>query len=169
MSHELWQRAASFAARAHQHTLRKDGKTPYFAHPVRVALTVRHAFGHEDETTLAAALLHDTIEDTSCDYDDIAEHFGEEVARLVVQMSKNMLLPEDERERDYDARLAAGDWRGRLIKLADVYDNLADGAGKREKMLDKVRRAIALAQPDLAHHPETKRAIDALEALVRKG
>ncbi|MCA9299128.1 MAG: bifunctional (p)ppGpp synthetase/guanosine-3',5'-bis(diphosphate) 3'-pyrophosphohydrolase, partial [Phycisphaerales bacterium] len=89
---EMFQRAASFAARRHRHQLRKDGHTPYVAHVYRVAMTVRHVFGCDDLATLAAAVLHDTIEDTDTDFDDIEEAFGTEVALLVAALTKNMLL-----------------------------------------------------------------------------
>ena len=59
---QLWQQAASFAARAHHGQMRRDGKTPYVAHPLRVAMTVRHVFGCEDEVCLAAAMLHGLIQ-----------------------------------------------------------------------------------------------------------
>ena len=55
--------AASFAARAHQHQLRKDRQTPYVAHPFRVCLIARNVFGVDDPNVLTTALLHDTIED----------------------------------------------------------------------------------------------------------
>ena len=53
----LWQNAASLAARAHRDQIRKDDRTPYVAHPMRVTLTVACVFGCTDETVLAAALL----------------------------------------------------------------------------------------------------------------
>jgi len=167
----LWQRAASFAARAHAHQLRKDNATPYFAHPVRVAFTVRHVFGCDDEVALAAALLHDTIEDTTTDYDDLHERFGKGVADIVASLTKNMAMPEPERERDYDDRLARADWRARLIKLADQYDNLSDlwSSDQRPRVLERVRRAIAVATPLAAQNPEIARAIAALESLARAG
>ena len=56
--------AVSFAARAHQGQFRKDGRTPYASHPTRVCLVMRCVFGVEDPEVLAAAVLHDTIEDT---------------------------------------------------------------------------------------------------------
>lgn len=152
----IWQRAASFAARAHAGQLRKDGETPYYAHCVRVALTVRTVFGCEDETALAAALLHDTIEDTSTDYDDLHEAFGGDVADIVAALTKNMALPEVMREADYDLRLAGADWRARLIKLADVYDNFSEAvaSGWSEQRLEKIRsrarRALTLAAEDSA-------------------
>ena len=83
MREHLWQRAASFAARAHAGQVRKDGVTPYFAHPVRVAMIVREVFGCDDEVALAAAFLHDTIEDTRTDYDDLLGAFGPRVADCV--------------------------------------------------------------------------------------
>jgi guanosine-3',5'-bis(diphosphate) 3'-pyrophosphohydrolase len=166
-----WQAAAAFAARAHQHQLRKDQRTPYVSHVFRVATTVMLVFGCHDETAITAAILHDTIEDTATDYDDIAENFGDTVAHLVAALTKNMLLPEDAREKDYDRRLAAADWRARLIKLGDTYDNFIDKAElspkKRRALIDKCRRAIALARPDARARPEVRRAIAAVEGLLK--
>lgn len=162
---KLWLRAAAFAARAHKEHLRKDKRTPYIAHVYRVAMIVRHMFGCEDDAAIAAAILHDVIEDTPNDYDDIEDRFGPDVADMVAALTKNMLLREPEREKDYDTRLAAADWRARLIKLADVYDNTSDGMGKTAKLKDKCVRALALARPDAADHPETARAIALVEAL----
>lgn len=168
---DLWQRAASFAARAHQHVIRKDGVTPYSAHPFRVAMTVRHTFACDDAVAIAAALLHDVIEDTGHDYDDIEKHFGVEIADIVAALTKNMILREDIREPEYDNRLAEADWRARLVKLADQYDNLSDAMASRFKTsrsLAKCARAIALATPDAERHPEARRAIARLEELMDK-
>jgi guanosine-3',5'-bis(diphosphate) 3'-pyrophosphohydrolase len=166
-----FQTAASFAARAHQHQFRKDGATPYFAHCVRVALIVTEVFGCHDELAVCAALLHDTIEDTTTDYDDLEEAFGRPVADAVSALTKNMLLPERTRERDYDARLAKADWRARLVKLADAYDNYIDAVNrkdpaKKDSRRAKALRAIALAKPDAGKQPETKRAVAALKKLI---
>ena len=143
----LWQHAASFAARAHSNQVRNDKRIPYFSHPARVAMTVAVRFGCSDETTLAAAFLHDVIEDTTTDYDDLLEHFGREVADIVACLSKDPRVVEPERERLYDEQLAAGPWQARLVKLADVYDNLADADnhGTRHSMLGRVDRAISVA------------------------
>jgi (p)ppGpp synthase/HD superfamily hydrolase len=163
----MWQEAASMAARLHHGQLRKDGRTPYIAHCYRVAMTIRHVFGCDDGPTLAAALLHDLIEDTTADYDEIAEAFSPEVADLVAAMTKNMALPESEREREYDQRLAAADWRARLIKLADTLDNLSEaGAAQRPKAAEKARRAVALASGDASAHAEARAGIQAIEKLL---
>lgn len=170
----LWQRAASFAARVHAHQRRKDGVTPYVAHPFRVAMTVRDAFGCDDPEALAIALLHDTIEDTTTDFDDIAGEFGTSVAVGVAALTKNKFLREDIREAEYDARIAAADWRVRLVKLADTFDNLSDRdqgpPGDREsrtaRLLARCERAIALARADADAHPEIRRAIELLKTLT---
>ena len=171
MNDHLWQRAASFAARAHAHQLRKDHATPYFAHPARVAATVMLVFECQDEIAIAAAFLHDTIEDTATDYDDLLRHFGREVADCVAALTKNAALPEPVREREYDAGLARADWRARLVKLADQHDNYCDalalGFAPARKAAAKCRRAIKLAKADVRGHAPTRRAVAALEALLR--
>jgi len=93
--------AAAFAARAHRNQFRKDKETPYFSHPVRVCLVVRQVFGFDDPHMLTAALLHDTIEDTTTDCDDIIERFGPVVAKWVAALSKDSRMPHDEREAQY--------------------------------------------------------------------
>lgn len=166
ISHDytLWQQAVSFAARVHQHQLRKDGKTPYVAHPLRVAITVRHVFGVDDEIALAAACLHDVIEDTKTDYDELAEQFGEEVAEVVATLTKDARLPEPEREAAYDEAIRNGSWRAKLIKLADVFDNISDSHNEqaRAKAIEKGRRALACAGDDERLRP----AIVAVQALI---
>ncbi|UCD74381.1 MAG: HD domain-containing protein [Phycisphaerales bacterium] len=146
----LWHHAAAMAAQWHEHKYRNDDKTPYFAHPARVAMIIAIRFGFTDEKILAAAYLHDVIEDADADYDDVHEHFGRDVADYVAAMSKDTRLIEDDREWAYDEQLAAGPWQGRLIKLADVYDNLSDARtvpGKR-KIIDRGERALRLAAVD---------------------
>jgi (p)ppGpp synthase/HD superfamily hydrolase len=170
MSKQLWQRAASFAARAHLNQTRKDGSTPYFAHPARVALTIAHVFRCEDETVIAAALLHDTIEDTQTDYDDIEESFGSEVADCVAALTKNMILPESRREKDYYERLRGADWRARVVKLGDAYDNYCDRAHLEDqgrKALKRLKDAIALVRPDARKIDDSRRAVRAAETLLR--
>ncbi len=163
----LWQEAAAFAARAHLNHVRKDRRTPYVSHPVRVALTVALVFGFPEETLVAAALLHDVLEDAPRDYDDLAERFGRDVADLVACVSKDARLPEPQREQEYDERLRAGPWQARLIKLADVYDNLQDldtsDDGSRPRMLDRARRALELAAGD----PQLRAACAAVRRLVQ--
>ncbi len=142
----LLHRAVSFAARAHRHQFRKDGQTPYVAHPLRVVLTLVRQFGIDDEQTLAAAALHDTLEDTTTDFDDLAAEFGPEVARYVAALTKDSRLPEEERERTFFEVLDRSPWQVRAIKMADAHDNLLDGGNKvsPQKTLEKAKKALRL-------------------------
>lgn len=118
--------AAAFAARAHRGQIRKDGETPYVSHVFRVCLIIRDLFGIADHRVLTAALLHDTVEDTTTDFDDVEERFGPDVARWVALLSKDKRLQEAEREQAYMAQLAAAGWEVKVMKLADMFDNLID-------------------------------------------
>ena len=152
--------AASFAARAHRNQVRKDGQTPYAAHPFRVCLIVRHVFGIDDPEALMAALLHDTIEDTTTDYDDLREKFGSRVAGWVATLTKDMRLPEVDRELAYTAALGDADPAVKLAKLADLFDNLTDSAhlspSGRRRTVERSRRYLAALEqnlPKLAEKP----------------
>jgi len=164
----LWQSAISFAVRAHEGQYRKDKATPYAAHPLRVAMTVRTVFGCDDEVALASACLHDVIEDCGVDYDELAEHFGERVAANVAALSKDMRLPEPEREPAYDEGLRRADWRACLIKLGDTYDNFCDKGSSSGKVLNRCERALAIARERAGEHPSIARGIEALERLLRE-
>ncbi|MBS0198354.1 MAG: bifunctional (p)ppGpp synthetase/guanosine-3',5'-bis(diphosphate) 3'-pyrophosphohydrolase [Planctomycetes bacterium] len=171
----VWHEAIAFAAWKHRNQVRRDGRTPYVSHVMRVCMTVTQIFGCADPVAVCAALLHDTIEDTTTDFDDIADLFGRDVAECVAALTKNMALPDKDREREYDQRLAKADWRARLVKLADAYDNLCDLPTKAEfrkpddkrKALERCRRAVMLAQAD-SHIPVMSRAARVVEKLVKE-
>src|SRR5262245_18162023 len=136
---EVVLRAVAFAARAHRHHLRKDGATPYASHVFRVCLTVRHLFGISDPHVLAVAVLHDTIEDTTTDYDDLSKQFGADVASWVALLSKDKRLDDGPREAAYCAALAAAPWQVQVCKLADVHDNLIDSLSTPQQARALVR------------------------------
>jgi guanosine-3',5'-bis(diphosphate) 3'-pyrophosphohydrolase len=161
--------AVAFAARAHVHQLRKDGRTPYISHVVRVCLIARHVFGIDDTPTLIAALLHDTIEDTTTDYDDIAERFGTDVADWVGLLTKDSRLVEAQREDAYCARLATAPWQVKICKLADVYDNLTDSATSaapetRRRVMAKARKYLDAIANDLPS--QVQRSYQIVNALL---
>jgi guanosine-3',5'-bis(diphosphate) 3'-pyrophosphohydrolase len=139
--------AVALAARAHEGQLRKDGRTPYVSHVVRVCLIVRHVFEVEDPAVLTAAVLHDTIEDTTTDFDDIAEQFNEQIAGWVADLSKDKRLKDEPREEAYEDRLRKAGWQVRVCKLADIYDNLSDMGtahpSGRQKVLKRARHYLA--------------------------
>lgn len=141
-------RRAFFLARsAHRGQTRAQG-TPYVTHPVRVARILRREYGIRDPEVLAAALLHDVVEDTAVTLDDLAP-FGPRVAAAAAALTR---LPH-EPLRDYWARAAANADAYR-IKLADRLDNLADlphmpDSARRAHEWRKAQRMIAfLCRPE---------------------
>jgi guanosine-3',5'-bis(diphosphate) 3'-pyrophosphohydrolase len=149
--------AVAFAARSHRSQQRKDGQTPYASHPFRVCLVVRHVFGFDDPRMLIAALLHDTIEDTTTDFDDVAREFGPEIAQWVALLTKDKRLLDERREHAYVEGLRSAPWQVQVCKLADVYDNLMDIA-----MLPAHRREHSLQRAE--HYVEALATIKAPEA-----
>ncbi len=148
---ELLRKAVGLAAIRHQGQFRKDGRTPYVAHPMRVCLTVGQLFGVNDPKILAAALLHDLIEDTTVDRDDLIAEFGDEIAAWVAALSKDPRLPESEREQVYRKAIQAAPWQVKVIKLADTYDNLSDvtAGGNAEKTRAKARAMLPTIESGL--------------------
>jgi GTP pyrophosphokinase len=120
-------RAAQMAAIAHAGQFRHSGE-PYVTHPVAVAGIVAEL--GMDATSLAAALLHDAVEDTNLGLDDIAEQLGEKVAAVVDGVTKLDRLQFDSKEEQQAATIRkmlvamASDWRVLLIKLADRLHNM---------------------------------------------
>lgn len=163
-------RAISFATREHEGQYRKDGKTPYVAHPLRVYTIASQLFGISDTETLAAAVLHDTLEDTLADRDDLIEHFGPRVAEFVALLSKDKRLPEEEREKSYLDALRDGPLEVKLLKVADLYDNLIDSSGlPRELRSRKIRKANeVLAMYDEDFPPSWRHVLSALRAQVHQ-
>ena len=147
--------AEEFARWKHQHQFRRDGRTPYVEHPKAVMTILRNEFGVTDVDTLAAGLLHDTIEDTATDYDEVSERFGKRVADYVAFLTKDKRLPEAKRERTYFAQLARAPIPARLCKVADSLHNLRDtdeahrpkAARKARKLLQIYRGARGLEGP----------------------
>lgn len=119
--------AASFAAERHRQQRRKDVEaSPYINHPLAVAQVLADEGGVDDDQVLAAALLHDTVEDTETTVEEIAARFGEEVARIVAEVTDDKALPKMERKRLQIENAAKKSDQAKLVKLADKICNLRD-------------------------------------------
>lgn len=166
-TYRLLLEAVSFAARAHRSQLRKDGQTPYVAHVMRVCLIVRHVFGIDDPRALMAAALHDTVEDTTTDFDDLEDHFGREIAEWATLLCKDKRLREEERETEYLGRLALAPWQVKVCKLADLFDNLMDSRSLRPEQRAKSLRRYRHYLDSLGQNlpPEAQSAYDTVERL----
>jgi len=120
-------RAASFAAAKHRDQRRKDPEaSPYINHPIALAEVLSTLGGVDDPTVIAAALLHDTIEDTDTSEAELIEAFGADVACIVCEVSDDATLPKAERKRLQVERAAQLSSGARLVKLADKICNLRD-------------------------------------------
>ncbi len=119
--------AFELGSQAHSTQTRKSGE-PYITHPVAVA-TVLAELGLDD-ITLAAAILHDAVEDTGVTLDDLVTRFGPEVAQIVDGVTKLERLQFDSKEAQQAATMRkmlvamAKDLRVLLIKLADRLHNM---------------------------------------------
>src|SRR5437016_12081394 len=92
--------ALHFSADKHRHQRRKDrSASPYISHPIEVAHVLASVGGISDITTLIAAVLHDTIEDTATNGDELEQKFGREVRLVVEEMTDDKSLPQAERKR----------------------------------------------------------------------
>ena len=120
-------KAADFAARRHRDQRRKGaGQSPYINHPLRVAHLIAEVGGVDDAEIIAAALLHDTVEDTDTRPEEIAQLFGERVRELVMEVSDDKGLDFKARKRlqiEHAPGLSPG---AVLIKLADKISNIRD-------------------------------------------
>ncbi len=126
---DLIQRARDFATRAHQRIdqRRKYSGQPYDVHLAAVASLV--AGVTDDPETIAAAWLHDVVEDTTVTFDDLRREFGTPVQRLVEELTDTSRPSQGNRaaRKDIDRRhLAAASPRGQTVKLADLIDNCDD-------------------------------------------
>jgi len=80
--------AKILAKKKHKHQFRKDKKTRYWKHLEQVVKRLEK-LGIKDHEILCAGWLHDTIEDTDTDYDDIKKNFGKKVADIVSSVTKD--------------------------------------------------------------------------------
>jgi guanosine-3',5'-bis(diphosphate) 3'-pyrophosphohydrolase len=134
--------AAEFAADRHRRQRRKDvHATPYINHPLALARLLSNEGGVDDPEILAAALLHDTIEDTETTAAELRERFGARVAAIVEEVTDDPDLDYLARKRRQVERASSISREARLVKLADKTCNLRDVASNppREWTLSRRR------------------------------
>jgi guanosine-3',5'-bis(diphosphate) 3'-pyrophosphohydrolase len=148
------ERAFAFACESHADQVRKSGED-FITHPLGVA---RICAGLRlDTATLCAALLHDTVEDTSASLEQVRERFGEQIAQLVDGVTKLTGITfqsRDERQAENYRKMMvamATDVRVILIKLADRLHNMRTvEALPKQKQQEKARETLEIFAP-LAH------------------
>jgi guanosine-3',5'-bis(diphosphate) 3'-pyrophosphohydrolase len=126
----LYQEAIKFAAAKHQNMEQNVPGTdlPYVVHLSNVAMEILIAGSNTPDFNLGfavqVALLHDTIEDTATDFQEIENKFGMEIAKAVSALSKNKSLPKDRQMQDSLNRIKALQKEVWSVKLADRITNL---------------------------------------------
>jgi len=154
--------AMIFAARAHDGMLRKGTNTPYIVHPAEVAAIA--ATLTEDQEVLAAALLHDVMEDCGIGEAEIAAQFGSRVAQLVKSETQERNGDPGEtwlaRKRGAVERIACGDRDAKIIALSDKLSNMR--AIHRDYDRDGERLFFRFHQHDKALHAWYYRSCAAL-------
>lgn len=119
--------AVAFAAVKHQDQRRKGNRhLPYINHPVRVTEILWSVGGVRDMTTLLAALLHDTLEDTETTASEIESRFGADVLRVVQEVTDDKSLPKAVRKQRQIEHALHASPQAQLIKLADKIHNVSD-------------------------------------------
>jgi guanosine-3',5'-bis(diphosphate) 3'-pyrophosphohydrolase len=146
-------KAVHFAAEKHRLQKRKDeDASPYINHPIEVAAILAGLGGVRDIALLAAAVLHDTVEDTMTSPEEIEREFGRKVRLLVQEVSDDKSLPQGERKRLQIEHAPGLSREAKLIKLADKISNVADVSGnppaawsldRRRDYLDWAEKVVA--------------------------
>ena len=138
---ELVVRAAAFAERKHRGQFRKDAaRSPYIGHPLTLARILSVEGGISDAATIAAAMLHDTIEDTPTPPAELEDEFGSEVRSIVEEVTDDKSLDKADRKRLQVEHAAHISRKAQLVKLADKIANLRDVASSPPDRWDLARR-----------------------------
>jgi guanosine-3',5'-bis(diphosphate) 3'-pyrophosphohydrolase len=120
--------ALAFAQERHN-TQTRDGGQPYVIHPIRIANILLYEWATENPELIAAAMLHDVVEDTQTTIKEIKDRFGNDIGKLVDGMT---MWKGSETYETYIKRVSRGPEPLRVLKCADTLDNLRswyDAAG----------------------------------------
>lgn len=119
---DMIRKAAEFARIAHEGVFRKGTRIPYIYHPMEVALLV--AGMTRDEDVIAAAYLHDVLEDTPVTAEELGELFGERVLALVLSETEDKALCWHDRKEHTILHLPGASLEVKQLTLADKLSNM---------------------------------------------
>ena len=135
-------RAFNFASSRHSEQRRKgQAQEPYVNHLAEVAELVAETTNGNDANLVAAALLHDTIEDTHTQPNELVTLFNEDIASLVGEVTDDTTLLKAERKKIQIANAPKKSPRAKILKLADKTSNLRSIAKSPPKNWDSSRKA----------------------------
>ena len=151
-------KALAFAAEKHRGHRRKDAEaTPYINHLVTVALLVAEACREVDREVVAAALLHDTLEDTDTSPGELEAVFGPRVRGLVEEVTDDKTLPKARRKELQVAHAPSLSREASMVKIADKISNVRDILERPPARWTEARRReyLAWAAEVVARCPKT--------------
>jgi (p)ppGpp synthase/HD superfamily hydrolase len=132
----LLEKALRMAAAAHEGQYRKDGHVPYITHPVMCAFILsKHAFAEE---VVAAALVHDVLEDTTVTEEQMRKELGDTVTNLVLLVTYDPSLSWEEQRSAYIEKLRNAPADAKAISVADKIHNaqsLLDAHAKQGSLI----------------------------------
>ena len=165
-------KALEFASLKHRDQRRKDkDASPYINHPIALANVLSREGGVTDEGVLAAAILHDTLEDTQTTPAELRDAFGERIAGIVAEVTDDKNLPKAERKRLQIEHAPVISREAKLVKLADKICNVRDVAEHPPAKWDLARRreyfdwAKAVVDGLRGTHAELERRFDEVYGL----
>ena len=156
-------KALHFAAVKHRDQRRKDiYASPYINHPIRVAQILSEIGEIDDVEILAAAVLHDTVEDTETTSEELEGEFGVRIARIVSQVTDDKTLSKAERKQLQIERACHISKEGALVKVADKIANVQDVSSNPPEGWDDKRRQEYLnwAECVVSNCPPVNRAME---------
>jgi len=164
--------AAAFAADRHRTQKRKDvDSSPYINHPLELARILTEEGGVTDPEVIAAALLHDTVEDTETSQAEIEGRFGARVAGMVAEVTDDKSITDKLERKNLQVLNAPGKTHGaKLVKLADKIANLRDllyappadwSDGRKRNYVELSARVVAGLR---GAHPGLEARFDAVHA-----
>ncbi|MGQ0752354.1 MAG: HD domain-containing protein [Betaproteobacteria bacterium] len=165
-------RAVAFAAHKHRDQRRKDkDASPYINHPIQLATVLWEEGEVRDPEVIAAALLHDTLEDTETTWQELRGVFGEEIADVVLEVTDTKWIKKALRKRLQVAKARHSSESARMVKLADKICNLRDIAAhppagwpleRKQQYFDWAKEVVDRLR---GTHPELERRFDEVYAL----
>jgi len=120
-------KALEFSARKHKNQRRKDVESsPYINHPISLANILCNEAHVTDVNVICGALLHDTIEDTETEPEELESEFGIEIKNIVMDVTDDKSLLKHERKQAQIDHAPHITEQAKLVKLADKISNLRD-------------------------------------------
>lgn len=169
---DLILRAVAFAAHKHRDQRRKDkDASPYINHPIQLAKLLWEDGEVRDAAVIAAALLHDTLEDTETTWRELRGEFGEDIADVVLEVTDTQWIKKVLRKRLQVARARHSSGQAKLVKLADKICNLRDMSAhppadwdleRKQQYFDWAREVVDQLR---GTHAELERKFDEVYAL----